>query len=505
MKIIKNITTGIAITFGILAITSCDKYTDINVSPNSPTSAPIDQVLTNVTVNVGFRGGSDMHRFTSLIAQQFAGQGAAGTQSREYARYQIQPTDLNSLYSALFAVQLADIEYIISNSAQSPHYRGIAKILKGYVYAQAVDMWGDLPFTEAFKAPAINQPILDDDEVIYTKVIQLIDEGIADIKTTTSSLTPAANETIYAGNKTRWERFANTLKLRLFLRYSAKDPAFAKQKMDALIASSAIFLSANADDFQMNFVDAVSAQNSIHQFEVSRPDQFFPNKTLVDMMNASTDPRRAAYFTDFPFGSGNYKGATPTDAQSFSFSRMHTFLRGTLKTPIATASVNSGGAIIAANAYNNVYSGASPVRLLTFAEYNFIRAEHALRYGSGAVAAEVFFKEGIRASMASAGVSTASQDAYILAKGALNAATLEGNIEKIITEKFIANYGVALEPWNDWRRTGYPALQAVDPSVAAMTGGIPRSLFYPDSEVSANTNFKQKVNMLQRVFWDTRP
>ena len=43
---------------------SCDSYLDINVSPNSPTSAPISQVLTSVTVNVGFRGGSDMHRFT---------------------------------------------------------------------------------------------------------------------------------------------------------------------------------------------------------------------------------------------------------------------------------------------------------------------------------------------------------------------------------------------------------------------------------------------------------
>ena len=96
-------------------------------------------------------------------------------------------------------------------------------------------------------------------------------------------------------------------------------------------------------------------------------------------------------------------------------------------------------------------------------------------------------------------------DAYILANGSLNATTADGNIAKIIKEKYIANYGVALEPWNDWRRTGYPTLQAVDASVAAMTGGIPRSLFYPDSEVSANTNFKQKANMLARVFWDTRP
>lgn len=496
---------GMAATIGLLSITSCDKYLDINVSPNSPTSAPIDQVLTNVTVNVGFRGGSDMHRFTSLIAQQFDGQGAAGTQSREYARYLIQPTDLNNLYAAMFAGQLADIEYILANSAQSPHYRGISRILKAYVYSQAVDMWGDLPFTEAFRSPAINQPKLDDDAFIYTKVIELIDQGIADIKAPTSALSPGTNETIYGGNRTRWERFANTLKLRLFLRYSAQNATFAKQRMDALIATNPIFIEANADNFQMNFFDAVNAQNSIHQFEVSRPDQFFPSKTLVDMMNTTSDPRRPSYFTDFPFGSGTYKGSAPTDAQSFSYSRMHTFLRGSLKAAIPAASVNATGAIIAAAGYNNVYTGAAPIRMLTAAEYQFIRAEHALRYGTGAAAAQVFFQAGIRASMSAAGVSTADQDAYIAANGALSASTVEGNVERIIREKFIANYGVALEPWNDWRRTGFPALTPVSSTVAAMTGGIPRSFFYPDSEVSANTNFKQKTNMLARVFWDTRP
>lgn len=489
----------------LLFSTSCDKYIDINTSPNSPTSAPIQQVLTSVTVNIGFRGGSDMHRYTSLIAQQFAGQGAAGTQSREYARYLIQPTDVNNLYASLFAGQLADIEYILNNSAGSPHYSGIAKILKGYVYSQAVDMWGDLPFSEAFKSPQINQPKLDDDEKIYEEVIKLIDAGITDIKATNSALKPGSNETIYNGDLVKWEKFANSLKLRLFLRYSEKNSTFAKEKLDALIgAQGVVFMTSNSDNFQMSFVDAVASQNSIHQFEISRPNQFFPNKTLVDMMNATSDPRRSAYFTEFPFGSGNYKGATPTDAESFNYSRLNTFLRGALKSPITASNTNAAGAIVSNATYNNLYTGAAPVRMFTFAEYNFIRAEHALRYGTGAAAAEVFFQNGIKASMSMAGVSTAAQDAYILANGSLNGANLQANLNKIITEKYIANYGVALEPWNDWRRTGYPVLEPVSATVAAMTGGIPRSLFYPESETSANPKFVQKANMLARVFWDTK-
>ncbi|MES2872560.1 MAG: SusD/RagB family nutrient-binding outer membrane lipoprotein [Bacteroidota bacterium] len=500
MKKLKNIILGTA-AIVLLTVTSCEKYLDINTNPNAPTSAPIPQVLTNVTVNVGFTGGSDMHRYSSLIVQQFAGQNAPGTQSREFARYQIQPTDVNNLYSSLFATQLQDIEYILKNSAGSPHYSGIAKILKAYIYSQAVDIWGDLPYTEAFKAPEVNQPKLDKAEDIYKAIIALLTEGTTEVKATTSLLSPSGNETIFKGDRVKWEKFANTLKLRLFLRYSAKDAAFAKSQMDALIASNPSFMTSLADNFQMDFVDATASQNPIHQFENTRSDQFFPNKFFVDLLNSTSDPRRPTYFTDFPFGSGTYKGATPLDAQSFAFSRMHTFLRGELKRPLVP---DAQGRVPANPNNNTAYTGAAPIRMLTFAEYNFIRAEHALRYGAGAAAAQPFFQAGIRASMTMAGVSATNADIYVLANGLLDGVNLEANVAKIITQKYIANYGVALEPWNDWRRTGYPVLVPVDASIAAETA-IPRSLFYPESEVASNPNFKQKANKLARIFWDTRP
>ncbi len=500
MKKVKHIIVGTAAII-LLTVTSCEKYLDINTNPNAPTSAPIQQVLTNVTVNVGFTGGSDLHRYSSLIIQQFAGQNAPGTQSREYARYQIQPTDVNGLYARLFATQLQDIEYILKNSEGSPHYSGISKILKAYIYSQAVDIWGDLPYSEAFKAPEITAPKLDKAEDIYKAIITLTNEGITEIKATASVLSPSANETIFKGDRVKWEKFANTMKLRLFLRYSAKDAAFAKSQLDALIASNAPFMGAISDNFQMDFVDATSSQNPIHQFENTRSDQFFPNKFFVDLLNSTSDPRRPSYFTEFPFASGMYKGATPLDGASFAFSRMNTFLRGALKSPLVP---DAQGRVPANPANNTSYTGAAPIRMLTFAEYNFIRAEHALRYGAGTLAAQPFYQAGIRASMTMAGVSTANQDTYILANGLLSGLNLEANVAKIITEKYIANYGVALEPWNDWRRTGYPVLKPVDASIAAETA-IPRSLFYPESEVASNPNFKQKPNQLVRIFWDTRP
>jgi hypothetical protein len=507
MKKLKYITAGLLSVF-MLAFSSCDEFLDVNQNPNSPTAAPIQQVLTNATVNTGFRNGSDLHRFTSLIMQQFSGQNGLGTQTREYERYLIQPSDLNNLYNSFYAVALPDLEYIINNSAQSPHYTGIAKILKAYTYAQIVDVWGDVPFSEALKGTSNVAPKLDDDAAIYPELIKLLNEGITGVKAPASAsvLTPGNNETIYGGNLAKWEKFANTLKLRLFLKYSEKDPAFAKAQMDALIATGGPFIASNADNFQMNFVDAQSSQNPIHQFEISRPSTFFPNKFLVDLMNSKSDPRRATYFTPYPYttntATANYVGAKAGDDQSIRYSRMHTYLRGALKSPLTPVATGADAGAIIANAANNaVYTGSAPIRMLTFAEYNFIRAEHALRFGAGVAAAVPFYEAGIRASMTDANVPTAEIDAYILANPLLTA----GNqLQRIMQEKYIANYGVALEPWNDWRRTGFPGISPV-PLPLANVDFIPRSLFYPEAETNSNPNIKQKPDMKVRVFWDSRP
>ncbi|KAA3436137.1 SusD/RagB family nutrient-binding outer membrane lipoprotein [Rufibacter hautae] len=497
MKKLKYISAGVLAAF-MLSFSSCDEFLDVNENPNSPTEAPIAQVLTNATVNTGFRNGSDLHRFTSLIMQQFSGQAGPTIQTREYQRYLIQPSDLNNLYNAFYATALPDIEYVINNSEGSPRYTGIGRILKAYTYSQAVDVWGDVPFTEALQGVANLSPKVDDDAAIYPELFKLIDQGIADIKTPAkaSLLLPGANETIYRGDSLKWLKFGNTLKLRLFLKYSEKDPAFAKSQMDALIATGGPFMTSNADNFEMAFVDATASQNPIHQFEVSRLNYTFPNKYLVDFMNEKVDPRRASYFTDFPYGSGQYKGAAAGDPESTNYSRLHTYLRGALK---GTITPRADGGINANAAYNNAYTGSAPIRMLTFAEYNFIRAEHALRFGGGLAEATPFYQAGIRASMTAAGVATAAQDAYILA----NPLLAVNPLQQIIQEKYIANYGVALEPWNDWRRTGYPAITPVSSTIAA-TDYIPRSLYYPEAETNSNTNFVQKPDMNVRVFWDTR-
>ena len=140
--------------------------------------------------------------------------------------------------------------------------------------------------------------------------------------------------------------------------------------------------------------------------------------------------------------------------------------------------------------------------MLLFSEYNFIRAELALRYNAPGDA-EKFFQDGIQASFTNAG-RAAQATAYIAAQGSLG--TGEAALKKLIEEKYFANYMVGVEPWNDWRRTGYPTLSKIPAGANPGNGGrVPRALPYPQQEVDANPNLSQRTNLSERpVFRDVR-
>ena len=474
----------------VLTSTSCEKFYDINKDPDAIVEAPLSTILTSATVNVGYFGGSDLNRFSTLIMQQYSGQ-STGTlnQTQEYDKYLITGNDANNTFSTAYATILNDLETIITRATAegSPNYSGVAKLLKAYMYQNLVDAFGDLPYSEAQQLTANVAPKYDDDEQIYKALIALIDAGITEVNATTSKQVPGINSTIYpsafTAARTNWVKFANTLKLRIYLHYSEKDPAFATAQMNALVGSGAQFFANNADNFQMSFINAAGSRNPVDQFETSRAGYLVAGDRIVNLMNTANDPRRASYFSAFPTAP-IYRGAVvgaPSNANLYS--KLYTYLRGSVT--------------------GTLYAGDAPIRMLTFPEYNFIRAEAALRLGVTG-SAQTFFTAGITASLTAAGVSSIDQATYLAANGLLVGTTAQ-QLQKIIEEKYVANYGVLMEPWTDWRRTGYPAITLPSNAVTTFT---PRSLYYPQSELDTNPNIpggKQKASLGLKVFWDTRP
>lgn len=491
---------------GALSMQSCDKFFDVNDDPSNVKDAPIANILPAITVNVGYLGGADLFRYGNLIVQQFSGNTTNTSQTfREYEKYNINNSDINNQWSMIFANTLADIAQLIpkAEADKSPHYAGVARLLKAYVYQLTVDAWGDLPYTESTSFGNSLYPKFDDDEAIYLDLIKTIDTGIANINEPVSIFEPNQNTTIYAGAwptvKNNWIKFGNTLKLRIYLHYTKKDPAFAAAKITDLINSGAPFMESNADNFEMNFLAQAGRQNPIASIEGGQfRNSFFPNRFIVDLMNGKSDPRRPFYFVPFPYNSNpaTYKGASAVDNPSVAYSRLNTFLKG--DATINNVVVNADGSITDASI---TWAGNAPTRLLTFAEYNFIRAEAALVLKTPGDAQQ-FFEAGIRASMAETGVSIANADVYVTTFGKLTG-TDQQKLEQIINEKYVANFGVTMEPWNDWRRTGYPSIKPL-PSSIAVYDEVPRILVYPLSESSTNPNTPKRDDMLQRVFWDVK-
>ncbi|MEO7315199.1 MAG: SusD/RagB family nutrient-binding outer membrane lipoprotein [Ginsengibacter sp.] len=505
MNFNKN-TTLLFLFFSGVMLTSCEKFFDVNDDPANVKEAPIENILPSVTVNVGYLGGSDLFRYGNLIVQQFSGQTTNTSRTFvDYERYFITNSDVNNQWSSIYATILADIAQLIPQAEKnnSPHYAGVARLLKSYVYQLTVDAWGDVPYSEASKFGTNLYPKYDDDEMIYKDLIKTIDSAIVNLNEPVSVFEPNQNTTIYAGKwsdvKNNWIKFANTLKLRIYIHYTKKDPAFAASQITALVNSGAAFMTSNADNFKMNFLAEAARQNPNTSIEGGQfRNSFFPNRFIVNLMNDRADPRRPIYFVPFPYNSSpaTYKGASVLDNSSVAYSRLNTFLKG--DAVVGNVVVNVDRTITDASIK---WSGNAPTRLLTFAEYNFIRSEAALVLNAPGDAQQ-FFEAGIRASMNETQVSTANANTYISARGTLTGTTAQ-KLEQIINEKYVANFGVVMEPWNDWRRTGYPTIQPL-PLSAAVYDKIPTILVYPLSETSSNPNTPARDNMLQRVFWDVR-
>lgn len=470
------------VSIAVLSLSSCDSFLDINDNPNLLVNVPANTLMTSSTLGTATLMGTHLHRYSAVYMQQF---NSGTAQIWDLSRYLLTETDVNDVWrTRLYAGVLSDLKNLeIRTIDGSPHYAGISKILQAFLFAQAADYWGDIPFSEALNVANVT-PVYESSTAVYQGAIAMIDEGLALLNQTTSTLRPAGDDLIYNGNLDRWRRFANTLKLRIFLHYYPTNATFATQQITALLNSGALFMRDGGDNFQMRFVAGdADRSNPIHQFEIRRQNQFFPHEFLVTMMNMKNDPRRAFYFTQF---GGQFIGMPPNANQNTStdFSRMHTYLRGAVT-----------------NAANPVtgYAGDAPQRILTFAESQFILAEFHAR-NARLTEAQTAFHNGIRANMVDAGVPTAQIDAYIAARPTLTSANA---IQQIIEEKYVANYGVPSEPWVDWRRTGFPQLI---PLAGAALPQIPRILPYSELERvtnGANTPTRGNQDIIRpNVFWD---
>jgi hypothetical protein len=476
MKYIRNITKSMVLMAFVFFTSSCEKWIDpsINDDPNNPIDAPMSLIIPTAEAGMAYNFGGDIGRTTSIWMQQIAGvdQQAVDQDKYIFGEYDTE----NEWKYNLYAGAMMDINNIMIKAAadNSPWYGGIAKVLMAQELGTVTDLWGNAPYSQAFLGNDQSQPAYDSQQELYVTIQRLLDEAITAFATTADQnvFAPGSEDHIYSGDIALWNNAAHMLKARYHLHLSKVDNNSYSKVLADLEAGG---FTSNNDDFQYNFGSSYNENNPNYQFLGQRPGYIAMGKFLVDKLIADNDPRIPAYMDTT---GGNLHGSPAGDAD-----------------PTATT-LGDGDAV-----YTFFTGPTSPVIFASYVEQKFIEAEARFQTNDLAGAATAF-NEAVVASLAKVG---ASDNTWEGVHAAETSATI--TLAKIMDQKYIALY-MNPEAFNDWRRTGLPALT---PALNAATpnGQIPRRFPYPAPERlynSANLNAAVSsqgfTSLESRVWWD---
>lgn len=207
-----NIRLFLGASIAALGLVSCElDDLDINVDPNSASQASLELLLTNAQ----FEG---LSTFGGGLNNSTMGFQAINTSSDNF---NFTNSSWNGTWNFLYSGPLKDLEEMIqaSDPELTPRYLGVGQILKAYYFTTMVDLWGDIPYSEAFKGNSLEEknlePVYDKGADIYADAFRLIDEAIDNLKK--NQAIPIRGDIVYGGNATRWIKLAKSLKLRLLI------------------------------------------------------------------------------------------------------------------------------------------------------------------------------------------------------------------------------------------------------------------------------------------------
>ncbi|MGN6210907.1 SusD/RagB family nutrient-binding outer membrane lipoprotein [Parafilimonas sp.] len=474
-KTIKIISTVIFIFF---AATGCKKFLDINDDPNNPLAVSESLILSpaEVTLSTSIVGG-----YNGTITAYWMQQISLNQAPPNNESYFITDADVNNTWNFyMYPNVLKNLHDMINMAEAQQHnqYAAIGKTLMAYSLAITTDVWGDVPYSEAFQVPENLTPKYDAQEDIYKGIQDLLDSAIYYTNQTPSEVAPGTDDYIYGGDMDKWKKFAYMLKARFYLRLTNAPGYTASTQADLALSALANGFSSNDDNAFVPYTGASSAENPWYENTLPGAGGVVLGKTFVDSLKIKNDPRLpiiAAKNKDGEYA-GRQAGIDAVPDPNI-YSSLNTFYGGYL--PL--------------NEDNSAGAGA-PLFLATYAEQLFIKAE-ATFYKNGAIAAEPIYRQAIAAHMDMLGVSGADAAAYISSRPALTA----GNaLENIINEKFVADF-LSLETYNDWRRTGYPHLALAE---NAYVDYIPLRWPYATTTKLANPQPQQSLTTKDPVWWD---
>jgi len=489
--------------FSVLTV-SCESFLDVNVNPNAPVSENLT-LSSKLPAALNSTANQESVQLNQLGA--FWG-GYWGTASEALASFNdIKFYDGVGIRGSRDGIQIWENTYnillyykLIKDQAEeeaSLFYAGISKIMMGWHFIRLVDIYNNVPFDEALQGTNVPQPMYQPGQEVYRKSIDLITEGIQDIRS--ASVSPSNDDIFFGGNKTLWAKFGNTIKLRALLQQSevSSQNGYISAEIQKIIQEGSGFLGVGENAYSNpGYLNTSGKMNPFYETyyrnaggaTVANHTSIRPTEYLIGKYQALNDPRLEWIYQP---ANGTFKGVrfgNPVADEAYNAENT-----SALKGPVE----NDGRPAGLLKSFNQ------PTVILSSFESLFLQAE-AVERGWISGSAATYYGQAIAESFAYIGIDGDDAAAYTEQPGvSLGGAT--DKIGRIIEQKWLAMNSInSFQAWNDFRRLGLPDFPNSDSAPSA--GARPLRLMYPETELQTN---REEVNrqggddiIRDRVWWD---
>ena len=535
-----------------LLITGCKEYFDINEDPNNPTQVDYTTLVPTVQLygTYALCTSSGLSNELIVYTHQFS--------TREEANeYGVTGADYytTNAWRYLYVTTLQNLELALASATEAgDNFNiGMLKVLKAYYYSVLVDVFGNVPFSEACKTDeGILYPKYDNGEDIYPQLFTLIDEGITALSA--EGTKGGSYDLYYGGDASKWIKAANTIKLKLYTQVRlVQDVKTEVQKLlsdNNLISSTEEGLmfkfgsSTAPDERHPGYADSYATTQQTNHISPWFYEILQGINTTV-YGKKIVDPRIPYYF--YNQLTAEEPSTAKCEYRNGGFVSIYFGSRGNRRDLSRDGDLTVPGIYPVAGKYDdgkggkvnaNSGTGAGVFRNLTYADRLYLEAEliqAGVVTGDAKAVLEKAIKESFNLVDYVVEASGTSQAVPVLAGteaastyvngviSAFDGGNNDKKMEIIMTQKWIQSFGNAVDQYTDYRRTGYPVM--FDPeAVGEMTppaGGdptepqlptvpvacamdYPKSLPYISDELNLNPNApKQKTDLgNMNVFWD---
>ncbi|WP_282133867.1 SusD/RagB family nutrient-binding outer membrane lipoprotein, partial [Cellulophaga baltica] len=133
------------------------------------------------------------------------------------------------------------------------------EVLEIYTWAQLVETFGDIPYSQALNDSEYVLPQYDDAATIYSDLLTRLTAVIPTISGTGFG----SSDPIYGGDATAWTKFANSLLLRMGLRVVDVSSMTTQASAAITTAVSGGVFTSNADNAEVEYQSATPNTNPV--------------------------------------------------------------------------------------------------------------------------------------------------------------------------------------------------------------------------------------------------